>query len=257
MSLSKPIIKPPLSRERVAGILHGRGISALEKILDDHFGQFKTEEDELILLQCINEWLSDKSILSSIISEIEATPERLDWVQSNSSLNPNGFYRLMLLGGDHFKCRAHIWTDVKFGAEAIHDHKCNFASRVLRGGYRNSLFRESNHLSKSRFLQHQIDAVDPFRKPKQADDSGLILDSIMEFRERSSFVMPSHSLHQLGEVKPYSMTLTIRGPVRPKICRVFVKTEGPIGRPVMGLTKDQVDRLIFQIKSQYVYDSNP
>jgi hypothetical protein len=245
---------PEVTQERINTILHARGLARLEHFLDQSFQRCIDESSELALLQRVNDLLSDRNIMRLIIEEIEGDSSRMLWVAENSSRNPNGFYRLMLLGGTSFKCRAHIWTDVKFGNEAIHDHKCNFASRILKGGYTNINYRDALHTNGVQLRKHLVSATDDSRQAKAGDKIDVTIDGIMEFRERSSFVMPSHQLHQLKNVKPFSMTFTTRGPVRPKLCRILLTDETQIERPQIGLTPDIITSLLYQLKSQYIFD---
>lgn len=88
----------------------------------------------------------DRHRMVDIIKEILSSESRLDEVARNSYSHPNGFDKLVIVTGDQgkYKLRCHIWWPEESFThrEDIHNHRWNFATRLIRGTYLLEFYNE-------------------------------------------------------------------------------------------------------------------
>ncbi|WP_267244888.1 hypothetical protein [Streptomyces sp. PR69] len=84
--------------------------------------------------------LTEAEMPHTLIHSVRATPELLSSAAERSYLHANGFTKIVLLAGESYKLRLHLWwPGAAFGGrdvEDIHDHRWDFASCLLAGSYR-------------------------------------------------------------------------------------------------------------------------
>lgn len=92
-----------------------------------------------VLLQQTQKF-SNKKLLTELITS--SMNQSLETIVEKSFLHPNGFDKLVLVSGNHFNIRLHNFhpPQVMQPAETVHNHKWEFASSVLSGGYTASTF---------------------------------------------------------------------------------------------------------------------
>jgi hypothetical protein len=67
----------------------------------------------------------------------------LEEVAARSYRHDNGFWKIVLAETDSYKVRAHVWfprEKARFATSNIHNHRWNFSSILLCGGYEQDLF---------------------------------------------------------------------------------------------------------------------
>ncbi|MDH2387427.1 hypothetical protein QCN29_01220 [Streptomyces sp. HNM0663] len=84
--------------------------------------------------------LAEPEVPHTLVHNLRAAPERLSSAAERSYLHANGFTKIVLLAGESYKLRLHLWwPDATPGGrhvEDIHDHRWDFASCLLAGSYR-------------------------------------------------------------------------------------------------------------------------
>ncbi len=118
-------IEPAELQERIAGSLVGAG--------DD-------PERQLGRMAAALTEAATRPILHGLIEAIITDRERLRYSARNSYKHHNGFDKIVLLGSDSpsFKLRLHVWRPTHGDAvvENVHNHRWDFATVLLDGGYR-------------------------------------------------------------------------------------------------------------------------
>lgn len=92
-----------LSSEHLTQVLEDSGVFGLEQEIDQLMELAGDDESEMDVLNHVNEWLSNRKIFRVIFEANTKDPARHQWCMTESSINPNGFFRVMLLSGEHFK----------------------------------------------------------------------------------------------------------------------------------------------------------
>jgi hypothetical protein len=78
----------------------------------------------------------DASSAADLLAAVLCSPG-LPALAAASYEHPNGFAKLVLAGGaGRFKLRLHVWPAAGGRPSDLHDHRWDFGSRVLLGGYR-------------------------------------------------------------------------------------------------------------------------
>lgn len=83
--------------------------------------------------------------LSSLINRILNDDDLITKIASNSYYHDNGFQKITFFSGKNFNLRIHIhWNDKEQKKSNIHDHRWNFSSLILSGGYISEIFEISD-----------------------------------------------------------------------------------------------------------------
>ena len=91
--------------------------------------------NQAVLLDVVKKY-SQPEALSELLES--AWEQNSDHIIADSYLHPNGFDKLVLVSGETFKLRLHNFHPPKVmkPAESVHNHKWEFASSILFGGYK-------------------------------------------------------------------------------------------------------------------------
>jgi hypothetical protein len=88
------------------------------------------------------EALAPYSDITALHALLDSAVQQEDWLGSiakYSYLHPNGFAKIVLISTDRFQLRLHIWRPFdppQTITENIHNHRWDFSSVLLTGGYR-------------------------------------------------------------------------------------------------------------------------
>jgi hypothetical protein len=106
-------------------------IQQIADIIDD---SLLTNGNEKVLPNMVK-YFSSKHTLKDLIES--AWEQNKDSIIEKSYLHPNGFDKLVLVSGKHFNLRLHNFHPPKVmkPAESVHNHKWEFASSIIHGGY--------------------------------------------------------------------------------------------------------------------------
>lgn len=191
--------------------------------------------------------------------------------------HPNGFLRMPLLrcgrGSERmYELRLHVWetlpnflnktnnTKTKEFIEDIHDHRVAFATHCITGGYDNILYNvvDSSHPG-------QEEGVYAMTARKCYDENGshFVLEraanrpiaqhSMCRFSRNATYALPDNILHRVSNLRPGTITLTLRGVDRGKATTrlwtanpdVTIKDATPLSVRESSLVYAQLIRLLF------------
>lgn len=92
--------------------------------------------------------------LDELVKEITNDTEWLRFICSKSYSHSNGFDKLTLFRGSNLRVRLHIyWLNNKNKNPNIHDHRWNFSSFIIKGGYKSEIY-EISDVGTNKFLYH-------------------------------------------------------------------------------------------------------
>jgi hypothetical protein len=91
-------------------------------------------------------WLaaaSSRRVLSGMLRDVLATPERLEEVAAQSYVHNNGFDKIVLVDRGSWALRLHIWwpDQSPVDVEHVHNHAWDFISTIVTGSYHMELYR--------------------------------------------------------------------------------------------------------------------
>ncbi|MFG2090851.1 MULTISPECIES: hypothetical protein [unclassified Spirillospora] len=160
----------------------------------------------------------------------------LEAVRAGSYRHPNGFHKIVLLAGDSYQLRLHVWSELtrESGVENIHNHRWDFSSVILLGGYR--------------FQEFTPDPGGPaFHSYGYASDRGATVYALEPLGHRglsrtfdahlsagSSYTLTSDVFHRVSNPPGrLTMSLVLQGPHRPdSTVLVFAEESLTTGEPL-------------------------
>ncbi|MFB4306389.1 hypothetical protein [Actinomadura sp. GTD37] len=142
----------------------------------------------------------------------------LDAVQAGSYRHPNGFDKIVLMASSGYQLRLHVWREnaPEGAVENIHNHRWDFSSAVVLGGYR---FQEFTPAPAGR----------TFHAYRYASERGAAAYSLEALGRRSlarsfdvhlstgtSYTLTADVLHRVSNPPGrLTMSLVLQGPHRP------------------------------------------
>lgn len=178
----------------------GRGIEELERTVSRLLAQDGRTGSSISLVSII-EALSQPQTLCALLEQLLLNEKALEEVQRNSYYHKNGFRKLVLLKNADFKLRLHLWeANNEKPQENIHDHRWNFASRLLAGSFQTTIWEE--------------DAAGPetrrncrYTPAQEANTYGVSEDGQVKLRRKATltlragdlYYMPASTLHQVTD----------------------------------------------------------
>ncbi|WP_080054425.1 hypothetical protein [Spirosoma aerolatum] len=181
----------------------------IKLILDNHVN---LRQDSLLLrriLQEIVETVDLKEYISCLLSDKHILAQ----ISKLSYKHANGFFKIVLHASENYKLRLHIWRkDEKAYHEDIHNHRWNFASYVLIGGYRNEIYEEANSgiLKYKYFYYPRLSKTNFILEYKGVKHLELVERIV--FSADSYLVLDCHVLHKVNLVESdYTATLFLAG----------------------------------------------
>ncbi|MGM1064141.1 hypothetical protein [Saccharothrix sp. Mg75] len=162
--------------------------------------------------------------------------------------HPNGFLKIVLLADPQFQLRLHVWRpapEYPAAAENVHNHRWDFASAVLAGGYR---FQEFAHDARGAdfrgYLYHGHDRGRTYAM-SPTGEARLRCTFDAELRSGSSYLLTSDVLHRVvGPVDRTTVSLVLQGPHKDVPVEVYAEgdLESGEGIALAPLPREQVAR---------------
>lgn len=167
-----------------------------------NISQFIEETDSALLAQGNEEVLtktvkhfSHKGRLFDLINSV--LDQNFDNLLEKSYLHPNGFDKLVLVSGQHFNLRLHNFHPPKVmkPAERVHNHKWEFASSILLGGYQAQEF--NIHSGDSERCHYQYSKEQGLVYQGQ---SHVLLTDEYEVKAGTTYFMPGDVYHSITKI---------------------------------------------------------
>jgi hypothetical protein len=158
-----------------------------------------------------------QSVVGRIVRDALQNEGLLGSLAQQSSLHINGFYKVPLVSApdDRFSIRLHVWKHLLPRTDAedadVHNHRWNFATKVLQGAYVSRTFRDSpvgKRVSKQRCWSSEGCA------DYRVENEGVGCIELLEETAHgagTSYVLHSHVLHQVVPIAAPTVTIMVRG----------------------------------------------
>ncbi len=159
--------------------------------------------------------------LAWLVRHVLQDPERLTAAARLSYTHYNGFDKLVLMSSRTlgYKLRMHVWwgKPAQQGIENIHNHRWDFCSVLVKGGYRAQEFRPGTGAGEEEFLEYQYfsPAGAKTYQVKRVGTARLdcTADYVVEAGE--AYFLPHDVLHRVLESHGPTISLFMHGaPVR-------------------------------------------
>jgi hypothetical protein len=175
-------------------------------------------------------------IFRSLLSELSSSQVLLDEVASRSVWHPNGFGKIVLLSGLHYKLRLHIWHESPELPESderenIHNHRWDFAMILLAGSYRHQEYRQS--VDGMEFYSYAYQSTSDKSSYSLTPVGVKPLRCVFDARlfQGSRYTIASDVIHRVipDPVNP-PVSLILEGPPKPSSVEVFAREQvGQLG----------------------------
>jgi hypothetical protein len=160
-------------------------------------------------------------------------------IAARSYHHNNGFDKIVLADHLQWKLRLHIWwpgPDRFCFLEGPHDHRWAFASKMLLGEYRSTIFKvvDEKHPGSQPFLYFKYSSLQRGTAAEQADKAKfevsppttrhLLTTEDIVYAQGQSFVFPVNIIHRIvdeGAASKGGMTLIITAPSSKNTCGMF------------------------------------
>ncbi|WGH75027.1 hypothetical protein P8625_13235 [Tenacibaculum tangerinum] len=121
----------------------------------------KLDENFNSTAETLNE-ITNKFCVSSLFDEIIDDETWISQIASKSYHHNNGFEKLTVFSGSNYNLRIHIyWNNIKQSKPNIHDHRWNFSSKILSGGYISELYEiVDKGIEKQMYLYYSQEKLD-------------------------------------------------------------------------------------------------
>ncbi|MBX6769381.1 MAG: hypothetical protein IRY90_19885, partial [Actinomadura rubrobrunea] len=150
----------------------------------------------------------------------------MDAMARASYRHPNGFDKIVLLSTDAFQLRLHVWGQDRPEAESenIHNHRWDFSSVILLGGYRYQEFTADGGTSQFYVYTYNSRRGVPSYSLEPLGRRGLSCCFDAHLRAGTSYTLSSEVFHRVA-TPPGRLTasLVLQGPHRPTSVLVFAK----------------------------------
>jgi hypothetical protein len=205
------------------------------------------QADLTLLLKNIYDPKHFKSLLLNIMSE----PELLKKIQDSSYKHDNGFAKIILLQGKHFKLRYHLFNVVDdVPMENVHNHRWCFASVVLKGNLKTHLFAPNNNEGEPVMLYKYIsNKIQNKYETKFIKKTFLKKTMEHEYAQGSSYLMDTITLHRIVLApNTTTHTLILTGKPQDLECELYArKTIQEDNKILKYYTKDQINQYLNQL----------
>jgi hypothetical protein len=205
--------------------------------------QSAARQDFTTLHHHLKEFVSSGHFLSFLLS-LKNEKSLLTAAAARSYRHHNGFDKIVLVPGDNitpFELRLHVWWGNRGnkGAENIHDHKWDFSSVVLKGGYDYEIFEVDktamNGQRMAEFLFTTREGKRKYSTPFRGQDH-LICTSRGSIQRGDSYFLRHNILHRItANGDETTITLLAQGTPVKKGARVFADKPDVLPRRVESL----------------------
>jgi hypothetical protein len=183
-----------------------------------------------------------------LLAALRSDLQRLAAAASRSYLHANGFVKIVLLAGDGFKLRLHLWMPDRAGigseVEDIHNHRWDFASHMLTGGYRYQQFAPaSDGTSYFGYSYRSPEGDNSFAlRTRGAKLLSCVFDAAVD--TGTSYTLRAEVLHRvISDPGRLTATLMLQGAPRRPATEVYTTTD--LGRyvsvPIASLSPEGLD----------------
>jgi len=174
---------------------------------------------------------ASRGSIRALLQQSAADPAQVEWTRERSYRHANGFLKLTIAEARGVRLRMHIWPTAQTWNGNIHNHRWNFASRILTGTMEDSRFTvtEPGRGSIAARYCRDVENVEDLTRFREV---GVKLDSRMLHREGSTYTMNSDSFHMISgsysrSDEIVSLVITC-APVRPDSLVVGLGGERPL-----------------------------
>ena len=129
----------------------------------------------------------------------------------------NGFKKIVLLEGESFKLRLHVWEPaykVRSEDNDLHDHRWDFASLMMKGSFVSVLYQESENGIEERYPYTYLPVAggDSYGLEKVSDSKVKLYESCrILIKQGMGYFMPCQTVHKVeyeSEEKTVTMVIT-------------------------------------------------
>jgi hypothetical protein len=203
------------------------------------------------LLLTINSITSPYLLLDILNNE-----SHLDFIAAQSYMHYNGFYKIPLINVQNVKLRLHYWNSLNNESfeENIHDHRWDFSSLILLGGYTNEIFAEDNDGSEYEEYHYYPRENKQSYQLSYVKNSKLILDRCEQITKGDCIIFPKGCLHRVKPVvNNNTVSIFLQGKVQASYARVLNKI-GVIDKsetiPAQSICKNKLKDILLSIYQQ-------
>jgi hypothetical protein len=202
----------------------------VQRVLSMYLGDIGSRQyDSTALLDALAT-IAQPASLITLINSIRTDSNVVESCASRSFLHPLGFDKIMLINcSPLFTLRLHAWWPTqKFAAEHVHNHRFNFLSFVVQGGYMMETF-ESTREDGMRMTEYQeTPGADGSWELRKVGPAYIQPIESRAFKQGVGYELPSDALHKVI-VTPGTMCLTMFLQTTPtsSATRVYTNPEEP------------------------------
>jgi len=169
----------------------------------------------------------------AMLAEVLTNETRLREVASRSAWHPNGFAKIVLLSQPSYKLRLHVWRNAMssptHAGENIHNHRWDFSTVLLAGGYRHQEFRPA--ATGQKFLAYTYGEAGILSEDALAPMGAQTLRCVFDAHlgPGSGYTISSEVLHRvIPDLSEPAVSLVLEGPHQPASVQVFAAEDvGP------------------------------
>lgn len=200
--------------------------------------------------------LAEERSASAVLDAVTRSAEHLSMTAAMSYDHPNQFSKIVLLSGSRvgWKLRLHIWwpdPDAPVVPEDIHNHRWDFASVLLLGGYCAEEFTAgSGDLKAEHYHYFSPESGAAFRVDRQGP---AVLDrtAVAQLAEGSAYTISHRQLHRVhADPSVLAASLVLQTPPLTDHTSVYVDPEAaftaaeiPVSRMSPRRVADEIGRI--------------
>lgn len=180
--------------------------------------------------------IAQPQLLAGLIDSVYADSRAVESCASRSFRHPLGFDKVMLLNcSPLFSLRIHVWWPSEtFGTEHIHNHRFNFLSFAVRGGYTMETFQASDNGGAIMAEYEETLTRDGSWELRPLGHAYIQPLNMIVIKQGSGYGMQADTLHKVS-VSPGMICMTVFLQTTPTrtTTRVFTRPEecAPIRSP--------------------------
>ena len=220
------------------------------KFIEEMDRRILAEGNDKVLLETVQHF----SAIDNLNNLIDATiNQTLGNLVEKSYLHPNGFDKMVLISGEHFNLRLHNFhpRSVMKPAESIHNHKWEFASSVLSGGYTAQEFDvHEGDIDKYHYRYAKGEGI------KYVSPDKVSLTKEYQVAPGHSYFMPSDVFHSIRRINDGGcVTVMMTGFTNETTTSVFTDNElapgeGNIHCGMKQYTAEELTQTLLSIKDK-------
>lgn len=177
----------------------------------------------------------------------------LEAVRAGSYRHPNGFDKIVLYADHEHQLRLHVWRESarETKVENIHNHRWDFASVIVLGGYRFQEFVPDPAGRQLHAYGYASERGAAAYSLQPLGQRGLTCSFDARLRAGTSYTLTSEVFHRVSNTPGrLTVSLVLQGPHRPdSAVLVFSEEHLASGRPIprAGFSRNALRRLIGEL----------